>query len=51
MKIIDRLLVATLHHKAANAPRLRTHHNLHPSHDDPIQRMCMAMEPGTYVRP
>lgn len=51
MKIIDRALVATLHHKAANAPRLRTHHNLHPSHEDPIQRMCMAMEPGTYVRP
>jgi len=51
MKIIDRPLVATLHHKAANALRLRTHHNLHPSHEDPIQRMCMAMEPGTYVRP
>lgn len=51
MKLIDRPLVATLHHKAANATRLRTHHNLHPTHEDPIQRMCMAMEPGTFVRP
>ncbi len=51
MKIIDRELVATLHAKAKSAPRLRTHHNLHPIHEDPIQRMCMAMEPGTYVRP
>jgi cupin fold WbuC family metalloprotein len=51
MKMIDASLVATLHSKAVAAPRLRTHHNLHPGHDDPIQRMCMAMEPGTYVRP
>jgi cupin fold WbuC family metalloprotein len=51
MKLIDRELVTALHGKAATAPRLRTHHNLHPGHDDPIQRMCMAMEPGTYVRP
>ena len=51
MKLIDRPLVATLHHKAANAPRLRTHYNLHLTHEEPIQRMCMAMEPGTYVRP
>ena len=51
MKLIDRILVADLHLKAVSAPRLRTHFNLHPSHEDPIQRMCMAMEPGTYIRP
>jgi cupin fold WbuC family metalloprotein len=51
MKLIDKKLVASLHHKAVDAPRLRTHHNLHLSHEEPIQRMCMAMEPGTYVRP
>ncbi|HSC47044.1 MAG TPA: WbuC family cupin fold metalloprotein [Gammaproteobacteria bacterium] len=51
MKTIDKDLVAALHAKAAAASRLRTHHNLHPTHEDPIQRMCMAMEPGTYVRP
>jgi cupin fold WbuC family metalloprotein len=51
MKLIDRPLLADLYAKAAAAPRLRTHHNLHPSHEDPVQRMCMAMEPGTYIRP
>ena len=51
MKLIDQNLVASLQAKAKAAPRLRTHHNFHPSHEDPIQRMAMAMEPGTYVRP
>jgi len=51
MKIIDQKLVDSLHAQAKAAPRLRTHHNFHPTHDDPIQRMCMAMEPRTYVRP
>jgi cupin fold WbuC family metalloprotein len=51
MKLIDRALIAQLHDKAIAAPRLRTHHNLHASHEEVIQRMCMAMEPGTYIRP
>ncbi|MGH8401761.1 MAG: WbuC family cupin fold metalloprotein, partial [Gammaproteobacteria bacterium] len=51
MKLIDRDLIAQLHDKAVAAPRLRTHHNLHASHEEDIQRMCMAMEPGTYIRP
>ena len=36
---------------AARAPRKRVHHNLHPSLEDPVQRMCVAMEPGSYFRP
>lgn len=51
MKLIDRGLIAQLHDKAVAAPRLRTHHNLHTSHEEDIQRMCMAMEPDTYIRP
>ena len=51
MKFIDRALVAQLHDQAAGSPRLRTHHNFHASHGEPIHRMCMAMEPGTYIRP
>ncbi len=51
MKLIDRSLVASLHAQALVSPRLRTHHNLHDSLDETIQRMCMAMEPGTYIRP
>lgn len=51
MKRIDRTLLATLSTQAAASPRLRAHHNLHPQLDDPVQRLCIAMEPGTYVRP
>jgi len=51
MKRIDKTLLAALSTQAAAAPRLRAHHNLHPQLDDPVQRLCIAMEPGTYVRP
>lgn len=51
LRFIDRDLVAELHAKAVTSPRLRTHYNLHASHEEPIHRMCMAMEPGTYIRP
>jgi cupin fold WbuC family metalloprotein len=36
---------------AANSPRLRAHRNFHPEFSDPVQRLAIAMEPGTYVRP
>lgn len=36
---------------AAASPRLRAHRNLHPELADPVQRLAIAMEPGTYVRP
>ncbi|MBM3073698.1 WbuC family cupin fold metalloprotein [Enterobacter sp. RHBSTW-00994] len=36
---------------AANSPRLRAHRNFHPELSDPVQRLAVAMEPGTYVRP
>ena len=36
---------------AAASPRLRAHRNLHPELTDPVQRLAIAMEPGTYVRP
>lgn len=51
LKFIDRTLVARLHADAVESPRRRTHYNLHATLDAPIHRMCMAMEPGTYVRP
>ena len=37
--------------KAQAAPRRRSHHNLHPTLDAPVQRLAIAMEPDTYVRP
>lgn len=51
MKRIDRPLLAALSAQAAASPRKRANHNLHPRLDDNVQRLCIAMEPGTYVRP
>ncbi|MFC1798395.1 WbuC family cupin fold metalloprotein [Thermodesulfobacteriota bacterium] len=31
--------------------RKRTHYNLHPNLDDPVQRLCVAIDPGSYIRP
>lgn len=51
LKIIDETLITRLSAQAAATPRKRLNHNLHPTLDDPIQRLCNAFEPGTYVRP
>lgn len=36
---------------ARESARQRRNLNLHPDLGDPVQRLCNAMEPGTYVRP
>ncbi|AKJ41192.1 Uncharacterised protein [Pragia fontium] len=36
---------------AAHAARLRANVNFHPELNDPVQRLAIAMEPGTYIRP
>ncbi len=51
MKQIDSTLLDALVAQAMAAPRKRAHFNLHPELNDPVQRLCIAMEPGTYVRP
>ncbi len=51
MKLIDNALLDSLIGKAKDSPRKRAHFNLHPELHDPVQRLCIAMEPGTYVRP
>ena len=50
-KHIDNALLDSLVAKAKESPRKRAHHNLHPELSDPVQRLCIAMEPETYVRP
>jgi cupin fold WbuC family metalloprotein len=40
-----------LSEQAANSHRLRANRNLHPELSNPVQRLAIAMEPGTYVRP
>src|SRR5512146_820340 len=51
MKQINDALLDSLTLKAKESPRKRSHHNFHPELGDPIQRLCVAIEPGTYIRP
>ena len=51
MKVIDRAALDDLAAAAAAAPRRRSHRNLHDDLADPIQRLLMALETDTYVRP
>lgn len=48
---IDSRFLDSLTSLATGNPRLRQHHNLHESYDDPCQRLFNAMEPGSYIRP
>jgi len=51
MKQINTTILDSLTKQAKESPRKRAHHNLHPKLDDPIQRLCVAIEPETYIRP
>ncbi len=51
MKRLDTAALRALSAEAAALPRRRKNLNLHESPDDPIQRLCNAFEPGTYLRP
>jgi cupin fold WbuC family metalloprotein len=51
MKEIGKELFDMLSSKASEADRKRTHHNLHTDLNDKIQRLCVAIDPGSYIRP
>jgi cupin fold WbuC family metalloprotein len=51
MKSLYHADLTALSIKATAASRLRAHWNGHVELSDPIQRLAIAMEPGTYVRP
>ena len=51
MKVIQEKILDQLIDDAQSAQRLRKNLNIHTQLDDPIQRLCNALEPGTYVRP
>lgn len=44
-------LLDQLVEQARQSPRRRAHHNLHTNMADPAQRLLVAMEPDSYVRP
>lgn len=51
VKQVDKQLLDELTSSAVASARKRSHHNLHADLADPVQRLCVAIEPGTYVRP
>lgn len=51
MKIVDTAQVVAMTTSAATVPRRRSHATLHDDLADPIQRVVIALQPGTYVRP
>jgi cupin fold WbuC family metalloprotein len=48
---IDKMLLDSLTKQAKESPRKRAHYNLHRKLSDPVQRLCVAIEPETYIRP
>jgi len=48
---IDNELFDKLLKDAANSPRKRAHFNIHKEYDEPVQRLCIGLLEGTYIRP
>ncbi|GAB1621952.1 WbuC family cupin fold metalloprotein [Agarivorans albus] len=51
LKIINNKDFSDFSDKAKAAPRQRSHHNLHETLDAGVQRLFIATEPDTYMRP
>ncbi len=51
IKTITAEMLAGLSQQARSAERRRAHLNVHDSLEAPVQRLFIAMEPGTYIRP
>ena len=49
--MLDKKLFQELLSEAELSPRKRSHLNFHSRSDDPVQRLCIALKSGTYVRP
>ena len=50
LRIFDAAALKQTGASAASSPRLRANRNVHPTLEDPIQRMLNVFQPGTYVR-
>lgn len=51
MKLVTSSLLDSLTNEAIQSQRKRAHYNLHPNLEDKIHRLCIAVEPGSYVKP
>lgn len=50
LKTVDRQFMNQLTETAKASPRRRTHYNFHQNLEDQFHRLCIAAEPGTYIR-
>lgn len=51
MKLFDQAILNELVAKAQAAPRKRANLNVHEDLHEPVQRLFIAIEPGSYVQP
>ncbi|WP_395947647.1 WbuC family cupin fold metalloprotein [Caedibacter taeniospiralis] len=51
IKKIDATLVTEMGQSAQDSSRLRSHHNFHPTLTDSVNRLCIFLKHGTYIRP
>jgi len=51
LKKIEASQLSSLTQQAKHSPRLRAHSNVHDSLDASVQRLFIATEPDTYIRP
>ena len=51
MKLITDDMIGQLIRQAADAPRKRSHHNIHESLTDMVQKLLVAATPDSYFRP
>jgi cupin fold WbuC family metalloprotein len=51
LQLISQQLLNELGARAAASPRARTHHNLHASNEDRVQRYFVVANRGSYFRP
>lgn len=48
---LDETFFHDLLSQADKSPRMRSHYNLHKNQNEPVQRFCVGLKKGTYVRP
>lgn len=48
---LDNQFFEKLLSQAYESPRKRSHYNLHKDLNEPVQRLCIALKKGTYIRP
>ena len=51
MKKINSSFILGMQKNAESSPRLRSHHNFHPDLTDSVNRLCIFLKKGTYIRP